>query len=322
MEISALCAQETQFWGNVDRYQQRQGSHFLKQIDEALDQFRPDVSNNIMRRQALYNMDAILHNTFYDKSEELKEFMATRVEKVIADLRTPMDDSMKIYKLYNHGFIARAGGVSVAFDIISAGGMISDEQLELLVDQCDMMCISHKHPDHAEAKVANLFLSKGKKVYAPDEALPKIEGITRRYKGTGGDLTTEKLSFKGGDVMLNILHGHQDDLQNNLYVVTLPGGYTVCQSGDQDNVDDVAWLKTAFQRIPQVDVFMIICWNQQLQDTIDGFNPKLVVSGHENEILYHGIDHREAYWLSYEKFDAIRQPYCLMTWGEWISVWH
>ncbi|MBR1541661.1 MAG: hypothetical protein IJ628_03505 [Bacteroidaceae bacterium] len=43
-----------------------------------------------------YNMDAILHNTFYDKSEELKEFMATRVGKVIADLCTPMDDSMKM----------------------------------------------------------------------------------------------------------------------------------------------------------------------------------------------------------------------------------
>ena len=43
-----------------------------------------------------YNMDAILHNTFYDKSEELKEFMATRVGKVIADLRSPMDDSMKM----------------------------------------------------------------------------------------------------------------------------------------------------------------------------------------------------------------------------------
>jgi len=96
MEISTLCAQETQFWGNADRYQQRQGSHFLRQIDEALDQFRPDVSNSIMRRQALYNMDAILHNTFYDKSEELKEFMATRVGKVIADLCTPMDDSMKM----------------------------------------------------------------------------------------------------------------------------------------------------------------------------------------------------------------------------------
>ncbi|MBQ7554490.1 MAG: hypothetical protein IJT46_09085 [Bacteroidaceae bacterium] len=41
-------------------------------------------------------MDAILHNTFYDKSEELKEFMATRVGKVIADLCTPMDDSMKM----------------------------------------------------------------------------------------------------------------------------------------------------------------------------------------------------------------------------------
>ena len=317
-----LMAQETQFWGDADRYLIRQGSHFLQQIDQALDEFKPDTNNSLMRRQALYNMDAILHNTFYDKSDELKTFMTSRIGKVLTDLDTQMVEGMKIYKLYNDGFIAKAGGVTVAFDIISGGGLISDDLLEQIVDRCDMMCITHKHPDHAEDKVANLFLSKGKPVYAPTEALPEIKGITHIYKGNGGEMTTTQVNLKDAPVIMNILHGHQDELQNNIYVVTLPGNYTVCQTGDQYLEEDMQWIQSAYSRLPKIDALLVICWSMHLQEFVNGFQPQIVISGHENEILYHGIDHREAYWLSYEKFDTIRQPYCLMTWGEWITIQH
>lgn len=313
-----LQAQETQFWGNAERYLQRQGSHFLQQIDKTLDANKPDTNNSLARRQALYNMDAILHNTFYDKSDELKAFMASRIGKVIADLKVPQSDGMKIYKLYNDGFIARAGGVAVAFDIISGLGLINDEQLEQLVSQCDLLCVTHNHPDHTDAKVINLFLSQGKKVFATKEILPDMQGITHLYEGTGGEISLRQ----EGNVSLHIVHGHQDELQNNLYVVTLPGNYTVCQTGDQYLEEDMPWIKTLQTRLPKVDALLVICWSMHLQDFVDGFAPKVVLSGHENEILYHGIDHREAYWLSYEKFDKITQPYCLMTWGEWITILH
>ena len=313
-----LYAQETQFWGNAERYQQRQGSHFLKQIDQALDACRPDTENPLMRRQALYNMDAILHNTFYDKSEELKDFMTTRVGKVIEELKTSKDTDLRIYKLYNHGFIAQAGGTAVAFDLISALGLINDEQLKQLVSLCDMLCISHKHPDHADAKVASMFLEQGKPVFGTEETLPNVEGITRIYHGNGGEISVKEV----GKSKLHIVQGHQDELQINLYVVTLPGNYTVCQTGDQYLEEDMSWIKTLHSRVPKVDALLVICWSMHLQDFVNGFQPRVVISGHENEILYHGIDHREAYWLSYEKFDGISQPYSLMTWGEWISIQH
>ena len=313
-----LQAQETQFWGNAERYLQRQGSHFLQQTDKTLDANKPDTNNALVRRQALYNMDAILHNTFYDKSDELKAFMASRIGKVIADLKAPQGEGMKIYKLYNDGFIARTRGATVAFDIISGLGLISDEQIEQLVSQCDMLCITHNHPDHTDPKVVNLFLSQGKKVFGTKEILPDVQEITHLYEGKGGEITLRQ----EGNVSLHIVHGHQDELQNNLYVVTLPGNYTVCQTGDQYLEEDMPWIKTLQTRLPKVDALLVICWSMHLQDFVDGFAPKVVLSGHENEILYHGIDHREAYWLSYEKFDKITQPYCLMTWGEWITILH
>ena len=68
-------------------------------------------------------------------------------------------------------------------------------------------------------------------------------------------------------------------------------------------------------QLPKVDVLLIICWAMELQTHVDAFHPQLVITGHENE-LGHGIDHREAYWMSYLKFDALPYPYSLMTWGE------
>lgn len=68
-------------------------------------------------------------------------------------------------------------------------------------------------------------------------------------------------------------------------------------------------------KIPALDVLLINCWANRLSDTIEGFDPKLVITGHENE-LGHTIDHRESYWTSFIKLEDVKKPSCLMTWGE------
>lgn len=59
-------------------------------------------------------------------------------------------------------------------------------------------------------------------------------------------------------------------------------------------------------------------WANSLYEVIDGFDPKWVLTSHENE-LGHTIDHRESYWTSYDKLSKVSRPHCLMTWGEGIS---
>ena len=60
------------------------------------------------------------------------------------------------------------------------------------------------------------------------------------------------------------------------------------------------------------------------EDDFRGFlaalSPKLLISQHEDEIGAHGIDHREAFWMTLYKNDKIYHfdvPYVLMGWGEW-----
>ena len=56
-----------------------------------------------------------------------------------------------------------------------------------------------------------------------------------------------------------------------------------------------------------------------MEELINGFNPKVVTSGHENE-LGHSIDHREAFWLTLQKFSTIRKDSIVMGWGEWFDI--
>ena len=57
-----------------------------------------------------------------------------------------------------------------------------------------------------------------------------------------------------------------------------------------------------------------------MEEHIRGFAPKMLITGHENELGEHSIDHREAYWITMKKMEAMPNlniPNVLMTWGEW-----
>ena len=86
----------------------------------------------------------------------------------------------------------------------------------------------------------------------------------------------------------------------------------------QLNVRILPGLLDVHKQIGPSDVLMINCWANSLYEVIDGFDPKWVLTSHENE-LGHTIDHRESYWTSYDKLSKVSRPHCLMTWGEGIS---
>ena len=197
MSLSALTmvaqndgVSDNEFWGSADRYLFRQTTRTLKLVNEALAENLPVTGNTLSRRLALQNMDAILHDTLFDKSPELLGFLQNRIRGVIADLQKPLIADMNIYKLYNDGFIVKTPTVTVAFDVVTGSTfhMIPDTLMKRLVDQCDIMFISHKHPDHADAKVVKLFTDSGKQVVAPVEAFPNNQAVTHFRKEQIADL--------------------------------------------------------------------------------------------------------------------------------------
>lgn len=233
-------------------------------------------------------------------------------------MQKPLEEGMKVYKLYNDGFIVKTKSVTVAFDLYRGGAMkkspslISDKTMQAIVARCDIMFLSHNHPDHIDPVVVKMFTDMGKQVIAPNNSLVGNELVTHIRSE---QIIDREFKTEGGKLDVKILPGHQSELINNIHVVTTPEGFTFAQTGDQYNKEDLTWLLDVKTKIPALDVLLINCWANRLSDTIEGFDPKLVITGHENE-LGHTIDHRESYWTSFIKLEDVKKPSCLMTWGE------
>ena len=225
---------------------------------------------------------------------------------------------VEVFKLYNDGFVVRTRSMTVGFDLCGTRGkvrFIPDSLMRPIVAGCDALFISHRDPDHADRRVVSMATEMGIPVYGPmDYDNDEVQDIRME------DFQARVLACAHGKAPLKVqaLPGHQDDLQNNIYVVTFPEGYTVAHCGDQYRREDLAWLKSVSTKLARpLDILIIDCWAMEMKATIEGFAPRLVVSGHENEML-HTIDHREAFWLTQYKFDAMGMdiPSVILCWGE------
>lgn len=316
-----LQAQTTPLWGKQDVYLASQSEKTFQLVNEilSLKENQPSAkSPTLARKSALFLLDGVLHDTRLDGIPAITKFIEGRYEKMLEDMKMPVKKGLKIYKLYNDGFVVKSKSVTVAYDLYRGVAMketptlVSDEVMRKIVDLCDIMFLSHNHGDHVDQAVVQMFTDSGKPVVAPTNVLKDNEKVTHVREE---QIVNKNYMANGSELRVTILPGHQDKMMNNIYVVTTPEGYTFAQTGDQWNKEDFLWLKGVRSQIPSMDVMLINCWAYNLPETIDGFSPKMVITGHENE-LGHTIDHREAYWLSYDKLAKVRQSNCLMTWGE------
>ena len=307
------------FWGKQEVYLINQTEKTFHLVDALLKDAPPSSSNPALARQAaLQLLDGVFHDTRLDGCGTISQFMESRLEGILEDMQKPFEEGMKVYKLYNDGFIVKTKSVTVAFDLYRGGAMkespslISDKTMQAIVAQCDIMFLSHNHPDHIDPGVVKMFTDMGKQVVAPNNSLVGNELVTHIRSE---QIIDREFKTKRGKLDVKILPGHQSELINNIHVVTTPEGFTFAQTGDQYSENDLEWLLDVKTKIPALDILLINCWANRLSDTVEGFNPKLVITGHENE-LGHTIDHRESYWASFVKLNGVRKPSCLMTWGE------
>lgn len=312
------------FHKNPEYYLQTQSEYAFKLVDEALDTFPPVVGAPIERKMALYNLDILLHDTRNDNTEAFHSFVTSRVTKLLADLEKPLKRGMRVYKIYNEAFIVRTKSVTIAFDISRCrcrgynDPIIPTELAKKIVTKCDAMFLTHNHRDHVDSDIVDLFIAEGKPVVAAPEILADKVGVTHRR--IEGEIDKFDLTLSNGKKLnVAICPSFQGKLQNNIYIVTTPDKYTACHTGDLINKKNTAWLAKVKTEVPQIDALIINCWAGRLGKAIADFDPRYVISGHENE-MGHSIDHREAFWLSFVKLAEIPCDYVITAWGEWFSI--
>ena len=314
-------AEPVAFWGKEDAYLLKQAAHMFSLADQALTENPPVVGAPTARKLALYNLDAMLHEVKYDNTEPFCDFIDSRIGKVIEDMKNPVKKGVKIYKIYNDGFVARTKSATIAFDVVRGEckkqKLLSNDQIDAIIEKCEVLFLTHNHGDHVDKYVVDKFIEAGKPVIAASDILPNLEGVTH-YRSESEILNKEVTLKSGEKLQVKIFPGHQSPMMCNIYVVTTPDKYTLAHTGDQYDKNDMEWIATIKDNAPKIDALTINCWSYQIVDAIKGFNPRYVITGHENE-MGHTIDHREAFWLTFQKMEPVEHDYVVMAWGEWFS---
>jgi L-ascorbate metabolism protein UlaG (beta-lactamase superfamily) len=207
-----------------------------------------------------------------------------------------------------------------------------DDVMNRIVNQCDVLFISHRHADHADPVVAQAFIDQGKPVVAPEEVFEgdPLQARMTHLRRVAHEMQT--LAVKQGSLELDLVvyPGQQyqgSGIPNNVVLVFTPEGMSFAHNGDQINdpypeyQEDYEWIDHVHEH-HKVDVVMTNCWMNDIMRFTRGFDPKLVLPGHQNE-LGHPIWDRVPYWgdseflrLTYPQLLASNYPVVVMTWGE------
>ena len=314
-------------------YLDRQAKVFLDTVQSIISEFPPQ--ENEVRERGLVKllMDAVFHEHFAAFRKPVQQFFHSQTEKVISELEcVDVIEGARIWKIYNMGFIVKTKSVTMAFDLVtgetsgSQDFMLNENEIERLVNQCDVLFISHWHPDHADIRVAEQFLKLGLPVIAPDQVWKgkpihsKVNQMER--------IPHKKQNLKLKEVNLDVVvyPGHQWKRHiNNVVLVTTPEGITIAHTGDQINegdfMIDFEWIDEVY-KYNSVDIMMPNAWTMDIFRQVKGFNPKLVMPGHELE-LGHTVWDRLPYWgddeyleLNYAELKASKYPVVALIWGE------
>ena len=312
------------YWNDPAGFFERQAQVSLASASDLLAKYPPGIGASVERRGALTMLDQLLHDEAAARRPAVQEFLRARFRQALGQRRTTrVAHGATVWKLYDHTFVLRTSTVTLAFDLTRAGSAgvesfrVPEEIIREMVEQCDVLFVSHLHKDHADEEVARLFLAQGKPVIAPvgvwaDREIhnqvthlhrePEIIQVLALQKGLPG-------------LKVTVFPGHQRVVENNVVLITTAEGLRICHTGDQNEPKDHGWLDQ-IGASQATDILLVNCWSPDLGRLIRGSKARLVIPGHENE-LGHVVLHREPYWLTADRlshFGPVNSV--IMTWGE------
>ncbi len=314
-------------------YLDRQTKVFLDTVQSILSEYLPAIPEPRDRGMAKLLMDAVFHDHYAAFRKPVQQFFHERVNKVIKELEeTKVKEGVRIWKIYDMGFIARTKTVTLAFDLVSGITSGSDDfamnstEIKRMARQCDALLITHRHKDHADLKIAEQFIALGLPVLSTEETWSKDPVHSKIIHPERNSKKVQQLKLKKYSLDMVVYPGHQmGSIPDNVYFITTPEGITLAHTGDQINegdfMTDFEWIDRVAEN-HEVDVLMPIAWTTDIFRIVKGFNPKLVLPGHELE-LGHTVWDRLPYWgddeylgLNYAELKASKYPVVVLVWGE------
>jgi len=292
----------------------------LAWVDGVLTAYPPAWPEPEIRRRALYMLDEPLHVLSAPIEPPIADFVNRRIQKAVGEMESEQVTSgITIWKLYNHGFVVRTPEVTIGFDLHQGPFEtlhIASELFDRILQATQALFISHTHSDHADAYAISRMIEMGRPVIVPPGLGLDNEWHDRLIQPERHWQVSNKLALGGVNIPYRVFPGHQGvELLNNVYLVDLPHDLHIMQTGDQSLTEDFyVWIDRVQEQF-KVDILLPNCWTTDLRRLIDGTRPRLVITGHENE-MGHPVDHREAFSKTYAHIAKEPTPVLVMAWGE------
>ncbi|MHB1457149.1 MAG: MBL fold metallo-hydrolase [Armatimonadota bacterium] len=269
----------------------------------------PKDANWAIRKDLLLMLDNPLHVDSGDEYHTaLSKFYRSFLDDVVEEIRnTTVTKGVRIWHIYNMGFVVKTPNHTIAFDIFTRVAdpdyawmtFLTEKQTRDLAQLVDIAFVSHWHGDHANTEFLDAMSSADKQVYVPLDP----DNYNKTQTGIIPIRTTRKGSPINVDgVRISSYPGFQGDIRCNVYVVDLDG-YTISQNGDNCTYEIY---KDIAANHP-VDIALSNCWSGT-NEYISALNPKIYITGHENELL-HDITHRIAYLNTFGNIDRMGLVY-------------
>jgi L-ascorbate metabolism protein UlaG (beta-lactamase superfamily) len=291
----------------------------LSWVEGTLAEHPPAWPEPEVRIQALCMLDDPLHVLTAPFEGPVLAFLNRLVAKAVDEIEAEQVASgATIWKLYNMGFVIKTAGVTLGFDPVRGAfdrSPIEEALFDRLLRQVQALFVTHCHKDHASAYAFERMIERGRPVVTPP-GMWADRAISGHFYETARDPdVVHQLVVNDVPVSFCVYPGHQDETDNNVYVLDLPGDLRIVHSGDQANEEDWALLDRVHERF-RVDVLLANCWRYGgLLRLIQGVRPRLVITGHENE-LFHFAENRLSYALTHRRLIQEPTPSLGMTWGE------
>lgn len=279
----------------------------LDWVYQTLQAHPPNSGDAAARREALMVLDDPMHVRSAPQLQAVASFYQKMISKALAEIsQEVVTEGMTIWHMYNHGFVVKTQNHTFGFDLY--GGVdntrLTPAQMDKLVDAVDVLFVSHRHGDHVDPGIILRMLERNKPVLAAIDV-----GVDERVRHLKAPASGTVAGLK-----YTIWPGTQEpDTPNNVHIVEADG-LVVMHTGDQYHRPDFAWIDHVKEK-HEVDVFLPQCWTMDMPRFAQGVNPRLIITGHENE-LGHMPYGRRGFVETYQNLLRTPYPSVMMAWGE------
>lgn len=233
---------------------------------------RPEV-----RKDAILALDEFLKEHLAIIDPEIAALYENMMGFVESEINEPVSSGVRIWSMYNHGYIVKTPSTTFAFDLVNGYPQWDYQIPDAVLEQIQVLFVSHGHGDHRDLSVMTAIKYFGGEVVLPSEIQAGDYGTF--YLSHGQEVTVAGLQVKAFEG----LHGATPV---RIYQVTTPEGLTIMHTGDNQTSET----------LPEgvaVDILLLNAWVNEsgsasavvgMRNSINKINPSLTIPGHIQEL--------------------------------------